>query len=106
MGRDLRGSTAVRRRSPVVNVIATYGTNVAGAVLGLVNVLIVSRSLGPEGRGSVAFVLTMAMLISQLSNLGVQSAVMNFGGADRRLLPALAGSSVALSLVLGGLALG
>jgi len=46
------------------------------------------------------------MLVSQLSNLGVQSSVMNFGGCDRKLLPTLAGSSVALSLVLGGLAIG
>jgi O-antigen/teichoic acid export membrane protein len=87
-------------------VVATYGTNVAGAVLGLVNVLIVSRALGPEGRGSVAFVLTMAMFVSQLSNLGVQTAVMNLGGRNRRLLPALAGSSVALSLLLSAVALG
>jgi O-antigen/teichoic acid export membrane protein len=72
MGRDLGESLPVRRRSPVVNVIATYGTSVAGAVVGLVNVLIVSRALGPEGRGGVAFVLTMAMLVSQLSNLGVR----------------------------------
>lgn len=89
-----------------MNVIATYGTQVAGAVLGLANVLIVSRSLGPAGRGNVAFVLTMAMLVSQLSNLGVQSAVVNFGGRDRKLLPKLAGTSVAISLVLGGLAMG
>ncbi len=94
------------KRSAVVNVIGTYGTQVAGAVLGLVNVLIVSRTLGPTGRGNVAFLLTMAMLVSQLSNLGVQSSVMNFGGRDRKLLPKLAGSSVALSLVLGGLAMG
>jgi O-antigen/teichoic acid export membrane protein len=106
MGRELCDSLPPKRRSPVVNVIATYGTNVAGAVVGLVNVLIVSRALGPEGRGSVAFVLTMAMFVSQLSNLGVQSAVANFGGTNRRLLPALAGSSVALSLLLGGLAMG
>ena len=76
MGRELCVSLPPKRRSPIANVIATYGTNVAGAVLGLVNVLIVSRALGPEGRGSVAFVLTMAMLVSQLSNLGVQTAVM------------------------------
>jgi O-antigen/teichoic acid export membrane protein len=106
MGEELGASLLRRRRSPVVNVVATYGTNVAGSVLGLVNVLIVARALGPDGRGSVAFVLTMAMLVSQLSNLGVQTAVMNFGGAERRLLPKLAGTSIALSLVLSALAVG
>src|SRR5690242_16132926 len=97
MGRE-PGAAAPRRSSPVLNVIGTYGQQVAGAALGLVNVLIVSRALGPEGRGNVAFALTMAMLVSQLSNLGVQSAVMNFGGRDRKLLPSLAGTSVVISL--------
>jgi O-antigen/teichoic acid export membrane protein len=105
MGRE-PGTSVPRRRSPIVNVIGTYGQQVAGAALGLVNVLIVSRSLGPTGRGEVAFVLTMAMLVSQLSNLGVQTSVMNFGGRDRKLLPSLAGTSVALSLLLGGAAMG
>src|SRR5262249_52900826 len=94
-----------RRASTVMNVIGTYGQQVVGALLGLVNVLIVSRALGPEGRGNVAFVLTMAMLVSQLSNLGVQTAVMNLGGRDRKLLPTLAGTSVALSLLLGGISI-
>ena len=106
MGRDPGASASQRRTSPILNVIGTYGQQVVGAVLGLVNVLIVSRSLGPEGRGSVAFALAMAMLVSQLSNLGVQSSVMNFGGRDRKLLPSLAGTSVVISLVLGFLAMG
>jgi O-antigen/teichoic acid export membrane protein len=104
MGRE--PGESVPKRSAIVNVVGTYGTQVAGAVLGLVNVLIVSRTLGPTGRGNVAFLLTMAMLVSQLSNLGVQSSVMNFGGRDRKLLPKLAGTSVAMSLVLGGVAMG
>ncbi len=106
MGREPGASVPPTRRSPIVNVIGTYGTNIAGSVLGLVNVLIVSRALGPAGRGNVAFLLTMAMFVSQLSNLGVQTAVMNFGGADRRLLPKLAGTSVAISVVLGGISMG
>jgi O-antigen/teichoic acid export membrane protein len=105
MGREVGVSTPAKRKSPILNVIGNYGTQVAGAFLGLVNVLIVSRALGPTGRGNVAFVLTMAMLVSQLSNLGVQSAVMNFGGRDRKLLPKLAGTSVVLALLLGGLAM-
>ena len=105
MGRD-PGASASKQRLLIRNVIGTYGQQVAGAALGLVNVLIVSRALGPAGRGDVAFALTMAMLVSQLSNLGVQSAVMNFGGRDRKLLPSLAGTSAAISLVLGCLSMG
>ena len=105
MGRELLAGVPPRRRSPILNVVATYGTNVLGSVLGLGNVLIVSRALGPAGRGEVAFVFTTTMLVSQLSNLGVPAAVVNFAGADRRLMPRLAGTSIALSALLGALAM-
>src|SRR5581483_7859199 len=100
------GASVPRRRSALVNTLAVYGTNVAGSALGLLNVLLVSRMLGPEGRGSVAFVVTMAMLVGQLSNLGIQSAVVNFGGANQRLFPSLAANSLVLSAALGAVSIG
>jgi O-antigen/teichoic acid export membrane protein len=100
------GLTQRGRRSTISNAVATYGTNLAAAGLGLVNVLVVSRVLGPEGRGAVAFLTAMAWLVSQLASFGVQSANMNFGGARPRLLPSLAANSVVLALLFGGLAIG
>jgi O-antigen/teichoic acid export membrane protein len=81
--------------------LATYGTNLAVAGLSLVNVLIVSRALGPEGRGGVAFLTTMAMFSANLATFGVQEANANIGGARPALRRSLASNSLVLSILFG-----
>src|SRR5947209_6348439 len=105
MGIDPGLAAPDRRRSPIANAVATYGANVAAAALGLVNVLIVSRVLGTAGRGDVAFVLAMTMLVSQLAAFGVQTANANFGGSQPGLLSRLAGNSVLLAALFGAAAI-
>jgi O-antigen/teichoic acid export membrane protein len=75
------------------------------AGLSLVNVLIVARTLGPTGRGDVAFLTTVAYLTSQLAILGIHQANVNFSGRDPRLRPALATNSVLLAAGLGVIAI-
>ena len=81
-----------------------YGTQLGGAVLSLLSVLIVARALGAEGRGQVAFLTAMTLLTANLSTFGVQEANGNFAAADPRSRRALASNSVLLSLLLGGAA--
>jgi O-antigen/teichoic acid export membrane protein len=82
----------------------TYGTNIAVAVLSLGNVLVVSRVLGPEGRGNVAFLTTVAFLTSNVAMFGVQEANANIAAKREAERPALATNSVVLAAVLGALA--
>jgi O-antigen/teichoic acid export membrane protein len=77
---------------------------VAVASLSLVSVLITSRALGPEGRGEIAFLTTVGYLTAQLSTLGIQQAVVNIAGRRIALSPTLAGNSVVLSALFGGIA--
>jgi O-antigen/teichoic acid export membrane protein len=77
------------------------GTNVGVAVLNLLNVVIVARTLGPSGRGEVVLFMTIATLTSQLGLLGVQEANANYAASERRLRPALATNSLLLSLIFG-----
>ena len=79
----------------------TYGSQVAAAFLSLLNVLIVARVLGPEGRGHVAFLTAIAWLTASLGTFGVQEANANFAAAEPRTRRALATNSVLLALVLG-----
>jgi O-antigen/teichoic acid export membrane protein len=44
----------------VSSALFTFGTQIAVAVLSLVNVLIVARALGPTGRGQIALLTTIA----------------------------------------------
>jgi O-antigen/teichoic acid export membrane protein len=100
------GSVADERPSFLQSALLTYGTTVSVAGLSLVNVLIVARTLGPAGRGEVAFLTTVAYLTSQLAILGIHQANVNFSGRDPGLRPALATNSVLLAAGLGVLAIG
>ena len=60
-----------------------FAARVGGAVLALVNVLVVSRALGPSGRGSVVFLMTVAILSSQVAAFSVSESVSNIAGSGR-----------------------
>src|SRR5215210_825368 len=89
------------RPSLVSSTLFTYGTNLAVAFLSLVNVLIVSRVLGPAGRGNVAFLTAIAYFVSNLSTIGVQEANANLGGSEPRLRRSLATNSVFFAVIFG-----
>jgi O-antigen/teichoic acid export membrane protein len=98
--------TDTRRGSLSWAALSTLSTNVAVAGLSFFNVLITARALGAEGRGTLAFVMTIAMLTSQLSSLGVEEASANIAGTrpDRR--PMLATNAVVLAGLCGAAAIG
>ncbi|HEX6713040.1 MAG TPA: oligosaccharide flippase family protein, partial [Thermoleophilaceae bacterium] len=82
----------------------TYAANAAVALLSLVNVLVIARTLGPVGRGEVAFLIAVSMLSGHLVSLSLQEANANLAASEPRLRPALASNSVLFALALGGLA--
>lgn len=94
-------SPGAHRSSLAKDAVLTYGTNVAISVLSLGNVLVVSRSLGPDGRGEVAFLTAIAWLTSNLASFGVQEANGNIAGTHPHLRRALATNSVAFSALFG-----
>jgi O-antigen/teichoic acid export membrane protein len=89
------------RPSFTASTLQTWGTNVGGAFLGLFNVLIVSRVLGPSGRGDFALLAAIAWLTSNLSTFGIQEANANVGAAEPSHRRALATNSVLFALVFG-----
>jgi O-antigen/teichoic acid export membrane protein len=102
VGSDPAGyETGSSRGSFFVSALLTYGTNLTVAVLSLVNVLVVSRVLGPSGRGSVAFLTAIAYLTSNLSTFGVQEANANIAAAEPADRRSLATNSLLLALVFG-----
>jgi O-antigen/teichoic acid export membrane protein len=93
----------MRRRSFGLNVAVYSGASALVAVLSLVNVIVTSRLLGPEGRGAIAFLTTIAMLGSQLSSLGVEEAAGNIAGREPEQRPALATNALIFAASLGAL---
>jgi O-antigen/teichoic acid export membrane protein len=98
--------TETKRRSFVGSAALTWGAQIAMALLSLGNVLIVSRTLGPVGRGEVAFLTTIGTLVAYLADMGVNQANSNFAGRKPELRPALATNSVVFALALAALAAG
>jgi len=95
-----------RRASFTTSVLLTYGSSVGVALLSLVNVLLVARALGAEGRGTVTFLTTIAMMTSQLGSLGVEEASANLMGSRVDQRSTVAGNALVLAIVLGIVAAG
>jgi O-antigen/teichoic acid export membrane protein len=97
-------ATGPQRASAASATIITYGTNLLVAVLSLANVLIVSRTLGPTGRGEVAFLTAIAFFSSSLFSAGIEESNANLGASEPSVRRSLATNSVVLALMLGALA--
>lgn len=93
--------TDVKRRTTTSATAITYGTNLVVALLSLGNVLVVSRTLGPAGRGGVVFLTAMAGVSSSLASAGVEEANANFAASEPENRGALATNSLVLAAVLG-----
>jgi O-antigen/teichoic acid export membrane protein len=79
----------------------TFIANIFGAALSLASVLVVSRYLGPEGRGQVVFLMTMAALTARFALVGMPEANVNFASAEPEARRSLATNSLLLSLLVG-----
>lgn len=84
--------------------VGTYSTSLLVSVLSLANVIVVSRALGAEGRGSVAFLTAVAIFMQYASTLGVHEAISNIAARDQTRRRSLATNAVLLSVILGALA--
>jgi O-antigen/teichoic acid export membrane protein len=93
--RSLLSSAFVR------DTVETYLTRLSVVALGVVNSILVTRILGPEGRGFLAVANTLSASGVQLGNLGLQSSNTYFVSRDPRLLPVLLGNSLAVCAAWG-----
>jgi O-antigen/teichoic acid export membrane protein len=100
------GAPAGERPASAGSALLTWGANVGSAFLSLGSILIVARELGPEGRGHVALLTAIALLMGNLATAGVQEANANFAAEEPQARRALATNSVVLALVLGAVAAG
>jgi O-antigen/teichoic acid export membrane protein len=86
----------------VQKVVETFGTRLALIAIGLVTGVIVTRTLGPEGRGFYATAVTIGAIGVQFGNLGLHASNTYYVAQDRSRLAALVGNSVLVSLAVGG----
>lgn len=81
----------------------TLVTRVIVFVIALLNSVIISRMLGPAQKGSLSIVLLILSLAQLIMLFGIGSANVFLGAGKRDILPVLAGNSMLLAFVLGGI---
>lgn len=84
-------------------VVETYLTRVGIMGLALLTTVIVSRLLGPSGRGLYAIAVATGTMGVQFGNLGLHVSNIYFAARDSSLLPQLTGNSLAVSFGFGSL---
>ncbi len=83
------------------DVLLMLGAKLCVLVFGAATTVIVARSLGPAGRGSLATVYALTTLLAQLGTFGIASANPYFAGREPHLLARIASNSLWLAGVLG-----
>lgn len=84
-------------------VAQTFGTRVLTSFIGLVTSVMISRALGPEGRGSYSIAVTIGAIAVQLCNLGLHASNTYHLTKERFLLPVLLSNSLVVGFGFGGM---
>lgn len=93
---------SMRESDFVRKVAETFATRIFLLGIGLVTSIIVTRILGPEGRGFYAVATAIGATGVQFGNLGLHASNTYCVARDRTLLPSLLGNTLIVSFVLGG----
>ena len=100
--RGSRAAAPLLRSSGFIRQVGeTYLTQIAVVAIGLANSILVTRLLGPEGRGMFAVAVTLAAIGVQLGNLGLHASNTYKVAQNVGLLPVLVGNSLAVSATAG-----
>ena len=99
------GLKRLRQSDFVRKVAETFATRIALLVFGMGTSILITRSLGPAGRGTFAVAATIGAICLQFGNLGLSSSNTYFAAKDRSLLPKLLGNTLFVSFAGGTAAL-
>lgn len=83
------------------DVLLMLGAKFGVLILGAATTVIVARSLGPAGRGSLASTYALMTLLAQLGTFGVASANPYFAAREPHMVARIAGNSLWLASALG-----
>src|SRR5437870_2718196 len=92
------------RRSAGVDAVAVLSAGLLSSVISIPTSILIARAIGPAGKGAVTLVVTVIAYTTTLCALGVDVALIRFGGNREGSRRDLAGSAFSLGLPLGALA--
>jgi len=86
------------------SIAETYATRMLLIAIGLATTVVISRTLGPSGRGLFAVATAIAAIGVQFGNFGLHASNTYYVAKDRELLPVLIGNTLIVGLGIGGMA--
>jgi len=86
------------------SIVETYATRILLIAIGLATTVVVSRTLGPSGRGLFAVAAAIGAIGIQFGNFGLHASNTYYVAKNRELLPVLIGNTLIVSLGIGGIA--
>ena len=97
---------ASRKGRPTIwrSIVETYSTRLLLIAIGFTTTVIISRTLGPSGRGLFAVAAAIGAIGVQFGNFGLHASNTYYVAKDRKLLPVLVGNTLVVSFGLGGMA--
>jgi len=95
---------SIARSTVGQNIVETYTTRILVIAGGFVTTVIISRILGPSGRGLFAVAAAIGAIGIQFGNVGLHASNTYYVAKDRELLPVLVGNTLVVSFGLGGIA--
>ena len=90
-------------RSIAANASVTFGAQLVGNAGFLVAALVVAHGLGPEGRGTLAFIIVSALVLARLGGIGIAESTLVFASQRPSLQPRLLSNAVLFALCGGAL---
>lgn len=84
-------------------VLETFFTQFILLAVNFISAIFISRALGPTLRGVYAVAMTISTIGIQFGNLGLHSSNTYYLARDPKLLPAVIGNTIAISIGLGSL---
>src|ERR687888_283296 len=103
---ELAEAAVVETRRLRTDVFLTFGGRVAVLLLTAASTVVISRALGPTGRGAVAVAYSLTILLVQIGTLGLVTANPYFVGRDPSTRSTVVTNSLWLAAILGVLLVG
>lgn len=98
--------TLMNKRSFSQDTIGIIITSILTTLISLPISILIARFLGPEGKGTLTIVLLIVGQIGTLLTIGVEVALIHYGGQRPKDLGILASTSMGLGILLGLVGMG